>query len=154
MQVTPSVGQLLGKVERNLQHLLAQASFLQQLNETSCQCLPKNLASHCLIANIRGNRLILHTDTSAHATLLRYHVPFLIKHLQRHHGLPSLCKATIKIRPLPAGSCALPRRRTYLTPATAALLRMLASRTADPRLKAAFLRLARRTPSRSQQNYS
>jgi hypothetical protein len=129
MQVTQSIGQLLGTIEGKLQHLLAQASFLQQLNETSYQCLPTSLAAHCLVANIRGNRLILHTDSAAHATLLRYHVPLLIEHLQRHHGLPNLCKATIKIR-------------------------MIASRAEDPHLKAAFLRLARRTPPKSPQNHS
>jgi hypothetical protein len=154
MQVTQSIGQLLGTIEGKLQHLLAQASFLQQLNETSYQCLPTNLAAHCLVANIRGNRLILHTDSAAHATLLRYHVPLLIEHLQRHHGLPNLCKATIKVRPLPSSPSTAPKQSTYLTPATAALLRMIASRAEDPQLKAAFLRLARRTPPKSPQNHS
>jgi hypothetical protein len=149
MRGTQPIGKLLGNSEGNLQHLLAQAKVLQQLTETSRQCLPAILAPYCLVANIRGNRLVLHTDTAARATILRYHAPVLIRHLQRHHGLSNLCRATIKVRPLPPAPITPLGQRPYLTAATAALLRNIASRLEDPHLKAAFLRLARRIPPQS-----
>ncbi len=145
MQGAQPIGKLLDNAEGNLQRLLVQAKTLQQLTHEARQHLPGLLAPHCLIANIRGNCLILHTDTAARASLLRYHLPPLIKHLQHHQKLRNLNRASIKIRPRPhlqppirsQGQC------LKLSSANASLLRCIASGINDPHLEAAFLRLAR-----------
>lgn len=145
MQRAQPIGELLDNTEGRLQHLLARAKALQQLTHKVHQYLPAQLAPHCSIANIRGNCLILHTDTAARASLLRYHLPALIKHLQQHQELRSLGRASIKVRPHPRQPSASPAgQRAKLSQANVSLLRQVAKGTSDPCLKAAFLRLAHR----------
>lgn len=145
MQKAQPIGKLLDNTEGRLQHLLARARVLQQLTHTARQYLPSQLAPHCYIANIRGNCLILHTDTAARASLLRYHLPVLIKHLQQHQDLRNLGRASIKVRPYPRQSSASPAgQRAKLSQANVSLLQQVAKGTHDPCLKAAFLRLAHR----------
>lgn len=149
MQKAQPVGELLDNTEGRLQHLLARAKALQRLTHKARQYLPAQLAPHCLVANIRGNCLILHTDTAARASLLRYHLPTLIKCLQQHQGLRSLGRASIKVRPHPRQPPANPAgQRSKLSQGNASLLRQVASGTRDPYLKAAFLRLAHRANTR------
>lgn len=143
MQGTQPIDKLLAGVEGNLQRLLAQAKTLQQLTHESRQYLPGSLAPHCLVANIRGNCLILHTDTAARASLLRYHLPTLLKHLRRHQALRNLARASIKIRPQHPVPTRPAVGRLKLSPANASLLRHMADGVDDPHLRAAFLRLAR-----------
>ncbi|QBQ53411.1 DUF721 domain-containing protein [Nitrosococcus wardiae] len=145
MQVTQSIGKLLDTTEGNLQRLLARAKALQQLTVEVRQCLPKALSPHCLVANIRDHRLIIHTDTAARANLLRYYTPSIIKHLQQHQELRNLRKVTVKVRPPHLLTTSSQAQRPVLSPANGALLRNIASGMKDPHLKSAFLRLSRRT---------
>lgn len=150
MQGAQPIDKLLDNTEGNLQHLLARAKALQQLTDEVRQYLPAHLAPHCSVANIRGNCLILHTDTAARASLLRYHLPALIKHLQQHQDLHSLGRASIKVRPQPRQPLISPAGRCLkLSQANASLLRHVANGVSDPGLKAAFLRLAQRVSTKA-----
>jgi hypothetical protein len=144
MQAAQPIGKLLDNAEGNFQRLLARAKALQQLTLEVRQRLPKALASHCLVANIRNNYLILHTDTAARANLLRYYGPNIIKHLQQHQELRNLHRTAIRVQTLPFFPIASQEQRPFLSQANAALLRNIASRIEDTHLKSAFLRLARR----------
>lgn len=144
MQVTQSIGKLLDTTEGSLQRLLARAKTLQQLTFEARQCLPEGLSPHCLVANLRDNCLIVHTDTAARANLLRYHTPNIIKHLQQYHELRNLGRVAVKVRPPSLVPASTSTQRPYLSQANAALLRNVAGGMKDPHLKAAFLRLSRR----------
>jgi hypothetical protein len=145
MQAAQPIGKLLDNAEGSFQHLLTRAKTLQQLTIEVRQRLPKILAPHCLVANIRNDHLILHTDTAARANLLRYYGPSIIKHLQQHQKLSNLHRTTIRVRIiLPLLPTPSQKQRPFLSQANAALLRNMASGVKDAHLKSAFLRLARR----------
>ena len=144
MQAAQPISKLLDNAEGDFQRLLTRAKALQQLTFEVRQHLPKVLAPHCLVANIRNDHLILHTDTAARANLLRYYGPSIIKHLQQHQKLRNLHKTAIRVRILPFLPTASQKQRPSLSPANAALLRNIASGVKDAHLKSAFLRLARR----------
>lgn len=144
MQVVQPIGKLLDTTEGNLQRLLARAKALQQLTSKIRQCLPETLSPHCLVANIRDHRLIVHTDTAARANLLRYYTPSIIKYLQQYPEFRNLRKVTIKVRPLYCLAPASQAQRPFLSPGNGTLLRNIASGMKDPHLKSAFLRLSRR----------
>ncbi|WP_096527697.1 DciA family protein [Candidatus Nitrosoglobus terrae] len=136
---------LLNNTKNNFRCLITRAKFLQQLTIEVCHQLPDILAPYCLVANIRNNQLlILHTNTTARASLLRYHGPNIIKHLQKHPELSNLHKATIHVRSLPFLSDLPQQQRTLISQKNAALLRNVASGFKDASLQSAFLRLARR----------
>lgn len=143
MQGAQPIGKLFDNAEGNLQRLLVQAKTLQHLTHEARQYLPTLLAPYCLIANIRGNCLILHTDTAARASLLRYHLPSLIKRLQHHQKLRNLNRASIKVRPHFQPPIRHQGQRLKLSSVNASLLQHIASGIDDPYLEAAFLRLAR-----------
>ena len=145
MQAAQPIGKLLDNAEGNFQRLLTRAKALQQLTFEIRQHLPPALASHCLVANIRNNYLILHTDTAARANLLRYYGPNIIELLQQHQKLSNLHRVEIKIRILPSVPAPYKKQHLFLSQANADLLRNIANGVKDTHLKSAFLRLARRT---------
>jgi hypothetical protein len=61
-------------LQRLDQELKAQKTLLTDLR----QCLPTELADHCASAHIRENTLVVHTDSPAWATRLRYLAPQLV----------------------------------------------------------------------------
>jgi hypothetical protein len=144
MQAAQPIGTLLDNAEGSFQRLLTRAKILQQLTLEVRQHLPKSLAPHCLVANIRNDHLILHTDTAARANLLRYYGPSIVKHLQQHQKLSNLHKTAIRVRVLPILPTPSQKQRPFLSQANAALLRNMASGVKDAHLKSAFLRLANR----------
>src|SRR5699024_3830214 len=145
MQAAQPIGKLLDNAEGNFQRLLTRAKALQQLTFEIRQHLPPAPASHCLVANIRNNYLILHTDTAARANLLRYYGPNIIELLQQHQKLSNLHRVEIKIRILSSVTAPYKKQHLFLSQANADLLRNIANGVKDTHLKSAFLRLARRT---------
>lgn len=145
MRVTPSINKVLKTTEGNLQRLLTRAKTLQRLTFEVRQCLPQALSSHCLVANIRDNRLIMHTDTPAQANLLRYYMPNIIKHLQQRQEFRNLRRVVVKVRPptplLPSSQ----KQRPALSHENAVLLRSIARGMKNSHLKSAFLRLSLRS---------
>ncbi|ADJ27205.1 protein of unknown function DUF721 [Nitrosococcus watsonii C-113] len=143
MRITPSINKVLKSAEGNLQRLLTRTKILQRLTFEVRQCLPQALSPRCLVANIRDNRLIMYTDTSAQANLLRYYMPNIIKHLQQCQEYPDLRRVVVKVRPpTPILSFPQEQRPPALSQENAALLRNTARRIKDSHLKSAFLRLS------------
>jgi hypothetical protein len=126
-------GDQLGHLKRMLKK---QQALLEQVRKT----LPTPLDEHCLHARIDGDRLILHTDSPAWSTGLRFHAPRILKELRPL--APNLKKTDIRIlveqniRPAKTLRSSLPGE-------TARLIRNLADGLADPDLRAAFKRLGR-----------
>ncbi|MEQ6343055.1 MAG: DUF721 domain-containing protein [Gammaproteobacteria bacterium] len=127
-----------------LQPLLARAKRLEQLNHALRSQLPPPLNQHCQVANIRGDTLVLHADSSAWALKLRYSVPVMLAQLQKQPALQHLRGIDIKVRPASiAAAPAEKPRRAHMSGDTASLLDSMADAIAHPRLQAALHRLAR-----------
>ncbi|BAO43511.1 DUF721 domain-containing protein [Thiolapillus brandeum] len=126
-------GDQLGHLKRMLKK---QQALLEQVRKI----LPAPLNEHCLHARIDAERLILHTDSPAWSTGLRFHAPRILKELRCL--APNLEKTDIRImveqdiRPTKT-------RRSSLPGETASLIRELADGLADSDLRAAFKHLGR-----------
>lgn len=138
------VAGLLAGNHDTLQPLLARAKRLEQLNHALRSQLPPPLNQHCQVANIRGDTLVLHADSSAWALKLRYSVPVMLAQLQKQPALQNLRCIDIKVRPtsIAAAPPEIPRR-AHMSWDTANLLDSMADAIAHPKLQAALHRLAR-----------
>lgn len=86
-------------LQRLGRELKAQKALLIDLQ----QCLPADLANHCASAHIRDNTLVVHTDSPAWATRLRYLAPQLIKAVAGEYPtIQSLSVRLIVEQPVPA----------------------------------------------------
>ena len=59
------------------------------------QCLPAELAAHCLSAGLRDGTLVVHTDSPVWATRLRYLAPQLTSVMAHEH--PALREIKVKV---------------------------------------------------------
>lgn len=83
-----------------LNQLTRRAQQLNQLNIIMQQALPIQFASHCHLANVTAEHIIIHTDNASFASLLRFQAPVLCKTLSEH--LPqAINKLEVKVRPYP-----------------------------------------------------
>ena len=119
-------------------HLLRMLSQQRNLLEQVQSLLPEPVRDHCLHARIKGTQLVLHTDSSAWMTRLRFHGPQLVKALRSlAPGLQS-----VKIRVLIDSQARGPGRRAKnLSPRAAKSIQLAARSVADDKLSAALLRL-------------
>jgi len=126
-------GSQLGHLNRMLKQ---QRTLLEQIRKI----LPAPLNEHCRHARIDNERLVLHTDSPAWSTGLRFHAPRIIAGLKSR--APNLKKVDVRIileqefRPAEGRRGSLPEK-------TAALIRELADGLEDAELRAAFKHLGR-----------
>ena len=64
-----------------LSKLTQRAQNLEQLNHLLQQTLPTQFSAHCRLANLNGDKLIIHTDNPSYASLIRFQAPVLCKTL-------------------------------------------------------------------------
>lgn len=69
----------------SLQRLSHELTARKTLLADIQQCLPAELAAHCLSAGMRDGTLVVHTDSPVWATRLRYLAPQLISVLAHEH---------------------------------------------------------------------
>jgi hypothetical protein len=123
-----------------LGHLKRMLKKQQALREQIREILPAPLNEHCLHARIDTDRLVLHTDSPAWSTGLRFHAPRILREMKPL--APNLKKVDIRIilgqdlRPAKAPRSSLPGE-------TATLIRKLAEGLEDADLRAAFKHLGR-----------
>jgi hypothetical protein len=130
--------------------LLEHVHYLQTLNEQLCACVAPDTASHVQVADLNADRLLIHADSAAWATRLRYLAPQILRCLHRVPSLTALRRIDIRVSPVaqPATPALHP---ALLSRTSAAILETAADGIADPALRNALQRLARRgrnTPER------
>ena len=104
------------------------------------QCLPDDLAAHCVGARINDRQLVLHADSPVWASRLRYLAKQLLSVLDRPY--PDLRE--IKVRLLVTDTTRPKRRKPALkSNRAAAIIHDQATYTQAEPLKAALLRLSR-----------
>jgi hypothetical protein len=126
-----------------LARIIHHSDLLRRLAVTVSGALPDPLRMHCRVANLKGNLLVIQTDSPTWSVRLRYHIPVLLDHLRRAE-LPGLGHIRIRVKP-PEPPPVAPRARPRITRRTAELLRSAAAATSDSELGAALLRLSRHT---------
>ncbi|MCC6207745.1 MAG: DUF721 domain-containing protein [Gammaproteobacteria bacterium] len=109
--------------------------------------LPPSFQQHCRVAGITQQTLILHADSPAWATKLRYYCPQLPADLCQLPDFRQLTDIRIKVIPpefLQTSRQTSPPVRRSLPPSAARLLRDVAATTSNAPLRDALLRLATR----------
>lgn len=145
MKDPAAIGQFLLPQSQGLGALMLRASRLRALTHAVQTHLGAPLSAHCQVANIRGDVLVLQTDSAAWASRLRFLGPGLLAHLARSHGQGKLRTTKVLVRPSEGPSRAAGHRHTRISRESAALLRNVAQGTEHPALRQALLRLSRRT---------
>jgi len=127
--------------------LIRHARRVEHLSLLARRHLGAPLGDHCRAANLRDGILVLHADSSAWATRLRYELPALLEFF-RQQGQPELRSIRIKVVPTDWAPPQAPRARARprLSAAASELLRDVASTTQDPDIRDALLRLAKHVP--------
>lgn len=102
--------------------------------------LPAELAAHCVAARQHGGRLILHADSAAWATRLRFMAPQLQRLLEADS--PGLGGITVRLL-LQQPPRAARHRSVHRSDVAAAIIHDSARYTKYPQLREALLRLSR-----------
>jgi len=133
---------------QKLQHATKLAPIFDKIQELEIlQCelakiIPAPGDKYLHIANIRDQVLILHADSPAWASRLRYLAPVILEHL-RARGWPNLIDTQVRVsRNAAIATEILPPERQTLSATTIELLQRVARNTPDPQLRSAWERLA------------
>jgi hypothetical protein len=79
-----------------LKYFSDRSNTLNQLNSVLHKLLPEQLRGHCRLANINTNSIVIQTDSSQFASLLRFDAPRICKAMTEHLTKPvSRLKVTV-----------------------------------------------------------
>lgn len=147
-----SCGALLNGAAGEFGYLIEHCKRLERMSRLLLDRLPPSFAPHCRVAGIVRQTLVLHVDSPAWASKLRYYCPQLPADLCQQPDFGQLNDIRIKVVPpeiLQTSSQPSPAIRRSLPPAAARLLRDVAAATPNAALRDALLRLAAREKTRS-----
>lgn len=127
-----------------LQRLYRQVQHLNALEQQIIQMLPPQFVPHCQLGSVNNETVVLITDKSALATLLRYQSARLCKQISKHLGV-TISRVTVKVRPLQQLKITPPARlNNSLAPHNARLIHDSAQSIDHAPLRQAMERLATR----------
>ena len=121
--------------------VLQRARHLSRLAKAIRKRLPVDLAEHALVANTRGDRVIMIVESAAWATRLRFHPTGFLAGLESPEGQP-LRRVEVKVRPLSREPRPV-RQPRIPSAAVGEELNSVADGIADEELAQALRRLAR-----------
>ena len=137
------VASLLKKQSGALQHSLEHSLRLKQLDYGIKALLPAELASHCRIANLRKNRVVMQADSTVWATRLRYQTPEILKQLQQYRALQGIRSIEVTVVPASKPRARPKRQPRPISKQNAHMIESASETLSDPELAAALRRLAR-----------
>ena len=127
-----------------LGRLCLHAKYLTQLEKKLCLFLESPLNTHCSVANLTNDTLVLHSDSSAWAAKLRYNIPAILNYMQTECKLSSLKTIRIKIK-LPENSrqSGSVRKKAVMSKTSARYINQAAAVMSDDDLRLSLLKLAK-----------
>jgi hypothetical protein len=130
----------------HLPRLVKRAQALQALDDRLGEYLTPLLKSHCTVAALRDDVLVINAHSPAWATRLRYLAPSILEFLHgRGEGLPSFQAIRIRVSlPEEIILTAKPLPRPQLSIQTAMHLKHIAQSIPDPDLQSILVRLSNR----------
>lgn len=127
--------------------LLDQARSRESLGRAVETLLPAECRGHCRLGGFEGGRFVLLADSAAWATRLRYSAPEIREQLRRLPGGRGVTQVQVRVSPPASAAPSTERTRPLERPSAASgrALQDIAEAETDPQLRAALLRLARRS---------
>lgn len=130
-----------GGVER----LIQRSGQLLRLDTLVRDLLGSGFAEHCRVANIKGNSLLLHVDSTVWATRIRYQLPELLRNLQQTDQLRQITEIDLRVQPRDVSEAVKkPIRKAAMSRDAALCVKECASSIEDEQLRGALQRLASR----------
>lgn len=138
-----SIFVLLTNCQSKLGNLYEQAQYIQNLKVKLSKYLGPPLNEHCVLANYKNTVLVMHADSPAWATKLRFSTPAIISYMQRECHLNTL--KTIRVKVIPAKNKVKknPVRRLTLSNKSTKLIADIANSMTDHDLRSSLLKLTR-----------
>ena len=123
--------------------LVKQALTLSDLNTLLKQHLPARFAEHITLSAIKGRTILLHSDSAAWASQLRYITPELVESLNTVEEFQNILDVRVKVRP---ESLPVDRQREPLTlsQASADAINRYSSSLTNDKTREAFKRIAKK----------
>lgn len=136
----------IGPTARLLEHV----RHLQSVNTQLHACLDIDAAVHAQVADLNAGRLLIHADSAAWATRLRYLAPQMLRCLQKSPLLTDLKRIDIRVSPQARPAPPATQHRPMLSTNSAEVLDSTADNLSDSALRTALKRLARRGNGKPQ----
>lgn len=124
--------------------MLAHARRLEALDEGLRAFLGAPLQRHCRLANLRDGILVVHADSPAWSTRLRYQERQILAYMRRA-AEPTVRRLVVRVKPPAIPSPRQAPARPLLSNRSAALLRSVAADIGDERLEKLLVHLAGRS---------
>jgi len=137
-----SVSALLARGSGALHALVRHADLLRRVENVLARSLGTPVGRHFRVASTRDGVLVLHADSPAWSTKLRYLAPRIIEIVNRHRGLEAIEAVRVRVRP-ERPEPTPKRRRNRLSPSSARLIENVARETENRELRRVLLALAR-----------
>ena len=136
------VRDLLARPGTPFARALHHSRYVRDVAAAVARALARPLRDHCLVANVRGDCLVLQVDSPSWATRLRFELPSLLASLRAHRDL-RVSHATVRVHVARGGEVTQEPVPAKMSAAAAACLQATAQSVAHPDLRSAILRLAR-----------
>ncbi len=134
---------ILEKSQDGIAALLRHIKLLRHLDNELTSCLGLPASKHCCVANITDDMLILHTDSSAWASKLRYLTPSILDHMRNMCDLPSIKSVRIRVQPRQTESESYNSKQNFISLQSATFLKQAAESTSDQQIRSCYLKLAK-----------
>jgi hypothetical protein len=122
--------------------LLKQNQAHSVLLSTIQELLPDSNKPHCLSAQLKYDLLIVHTDSSAWASKLRFQLATMLPTLRRQDGYHLASKVVVRVQPQQTARSSNILNKSRMDKSTAKQIRELASAIRDENLRQRWLKLA------------
>lgn len=123
--------------------LCAHADFLGNLQTRLGHFLEPPLNSHFIVANCINGILVLHADSAAWATKLRYNTPAILAYMQNTCDLPALKTIRIKVIPASKRTQDTTVKPLSISSVSASFINQVAASMPDDELRLSLLKLAK-----------
>lgn len=103
MAKSRSVGHLLVNSNSGLAQVINRAKELRKLTTQLKNMVDAPLCDHIYVANIRGDTLIIGTDSAAWHTRVKYLAPMILEQMRQLPDMDRLQKIEFRVQPFSAG---------------------------------------------------
>mgnify|MGYP003113448738 FL=1 len=135
------------QANQQLQQISKRAQKLTQLNSILQEILPSQFAGHCQLANMKDNKIIIHTENAAIASLFRFHSATICKTFSSELST-QIERVEVKVKPQHPTEKSAKSNMIDMSNNNAALIAQTAAGLDDGQLKTALHKLAKRGKTR------
>ncbi len=129
---------------QNLKPIIDQANKIKNANKCLKHFLSAPLSEHVIVSNIKGNTLILQTNSPAWSTRTNFIATEIVNYMRNEGGLAMVERLKVKVVPPETKSVRRIRSVEPLSNNSSKLLKSVASGIKNEALSAALQRLANR----------